>query len=89
MHCQIVKHLIAIELQHGEEGFLRHLHVANLLHAFLTAFLLLQQLTLTAHVTAIALRCHVLTHLLHGFSGDDLAADGCLDGDVELLAGQA
>ena len=33
--------LILIQLQHSEEGFLGHLHVADLLHALLAAFLFL------------------------------------------------
>ena len=73
--------------QDGEEGFLRHLHIADLLHAFLAALLLLKQLALTAHVTAIALGCDILTYLLHRLTGNDLGADRCLDGDIELLTG--
>ena len=64
---------------------MRHLHIANLLHTLLAFLLLLEQLTLTAHVTAIALGQHILAHLLHRLAGDNLGADGCLNGDVELL----
>ena len=76
----------SIQLEHCEEGLLRYLHVANLLHAFLTLLLLLQQFALTAHVTAVALGRHVLAHLLHRLTGNDLGANGGLDGNVKLLA---
>ena len=65
-----------------------YLDVANLLHAFLASLLLFQQFALTAHVTAVALGQHVLTHLLDGFAGDDLRADSSLNGDIELLEKQ-
>lgn len=47
-------------VQNGEERFLRKLDVTDLLHAFLTVFLLLQQLFLTADVAAVAFRRDVL-----------------------------
>ena len=49
-------------------------------------FLLFQQLALSGDVAAVAFGRHVLAHGLDRFAGDDLGADGCLDGDVELLA---
>lgn len=67
------------------ERFLRQLDVADLLHAFLTVFLFLQQLFLTADVTAVAFRQHVFTQLLHGGTRDDVRADRRLNRDVELL----
>ena len=78
---------ILVELEHGEEGLLRHLHVADLLHALLTLLLLLEKLALTRYVATVALGRHVLAHLLHRLAGDNLATDGGLDGNVELLAG--
>ena len=66
---------------------MRYFHIANLLHAFLASLLLLQQLALTAHVTTVALGGYVLAHLLDGLTGNDLGTDGCLYGNVELLAG--
>ena len=64
------------------------MHVAYLLHAFLAAFLFLEELALAAHVASVALCQHVLAHLLHRLAGDDLGSDGGLYGDVELLARQ-
>jgi hypothetical protein len=40
-----------------------------------------------AHVAAVALGEDVFAEGLDGFAGDDLAADGGLDGDFELVAG--
>ena len=48
-------------------------------------FLFLQQLFLTADVTAVAFRQHVFTQLLHGGARDDVRADRRLNRDVELL----
>jgi len=79
--------LLLIQLEDGEEGFLRYLYVAYLLHAFLASFLLFEQLALAAHITTIALGGHVFAYLLDGFTGDDLGSDGGLHGDVELLSG--
>ena len=64
---------------------MRHLNVANLLHALLTLLLLFEQFTLTAHVTTIALCRYVLAHLLHRFSGNNFGAYSSLDSNVELL----
>src|SRR3546814_12896490 len=46
-------------LQHGEEGLLRDLHAADLLHPLLAFLLLLQQLLLARSVATIALGQHV------------------------------
>ncbi len=46
-----------------DERLLRHFHVAEHLHALLAGFLLLQQLTLTRDVAAIALCQHVLAQM--------------------------
>ena len=78
--------MLIVELEHCEEGCLRHLHVADLLHAFLASLLLLEEFALTTYVTSVALRCNVLAYLLYGFSCYDFASDSCLDGYVELLA---
>ena len=50
--------------------------------------LLFQQLPLSADVTAIALRRHVLAQRLGGFARHDLGTDGSLYRNVELLARQ-
>ena len=44
---------MSIQLQHGEERFLWHLNVSDLLHTFLASLLFLQQFALTAHVAMI------------------------------------
>ena len=75
-----------IQFEDGQERRLRNLDVADLTHAFLTGFLFLQQLALTGDVAAVALRRHVLTHLTHRLTGDDLRTNGRLDGDVELVS---
>jgi hypothetical protein len=55
---------------------------------FFFAFLLLvEKLALTADVTAVALRGHVLSHFTHVVTSDDLATDSGLDGDLEHLRG--
>ena len=41
----------------------------------------------TITLTAVAFGRHILTHLFYGLSGNNLCTDGCLDGNVELLAG--
>src|SRR5262247_2473353 len=74
-------------LEDGQEGLLRHFHLAHLLHALLTLLLLLEELALARDVAAVALGGHVLAHGLHGFPRDDAAADGRLDGDLEHLTG--
>src|SRR5437764_14789465 len=70
----------------GNEGGLGNLHLAELAHALLALFLLLEQLALAADVAAIALGEHVLPERLHGLARDDTAADRGLDRDLEKLA---
>lgn len=77
----------SVELEDFEEGLLGYLYVADLLHALFASLLLLEELALTADVTSVALGSDVFAYLLDGFTGDDLGADGCLDGDVKLLSG--
>ena len=79
---------MSIQLQHGEERFLWHLNVSDLLHTFLASLLFLQQFALTAHVAAVALGKHVFAHLLHRLAGNDLCTDSSLDSYIELLARQ-
>jgi hypothetical protein len=74
-----------VDLQHGEEGFLRDFHAPDLLHALLAFLLLLQQLLLARHVAAIALGQHVLAQRLDRGARDDLRADRGLDRHVEHL----
>ena len=78
----------SVQFEYGQESLLRHLHVADFLHFLLTTLLFFEQLTLTAHVAAVALGRHVFAQLLHRFAGDDFRADGRLDRNVKLLSGQ-
>ena len=55
-------------------------------HPLLALLLFLEELALAGDVAAVALRRHVLADLAHCLAGDDFRADGCLDGNVELLA---
>jgi hypothetical protein len=59
---------------------------ADGLHPLLALLLLLEQLALAGHVAAVALGGDVLAEALDGLAGDDLAADGALEGDLELVA---
>ena len=77
--------LLLSDLEHGEERFLRDLDLADVLHALLAFFLLLEQLLLARDVAAITLGEHVLAQRLDGRAGDDMAADGRLHGDLEHL----
>ena len=79
---------VLIQFEDGEEGFLGHFDVTDLFHALLASFLFLKEFALTADVAAVALGEDILAHLLDGLAGNDLGADSCLNGDVELLTGQ-
>ena len=59
---------------------------AQLAHLLFALFLLFQQLFLAGDVAAVALGQHVLAHGLDRLTGDDLAADGRLNGDLEEVA---
>src|SRR6185436_16295660 len=72
--------------QHRQERLLRYLHRAQLLHALLALFLLLEELALARHVAAVALREDVLAQCLHRRARDHLAADRGLDRHLEHLA---
>src|SRR5436190_3290067 len=71
--------------EHRQEGLLRDLDSADTLHPLFPFLLLLQQLALAADIAAVALGQHVLAQRLDRFPGDDAAADGRLDGDLEHL----
>src|SRR6266852_5830282 len=72
-------------LEDRQERLLRHLDLADLLHALLALLLLLEQLPLARDVAPIALGGDVIAHGLDGLARDHAAADGRLDGDfIEL-----
>src|ERR1700752_3197334 len=73
----------AIDLQRGNEGFLRDVDLAELPHLLLAFLLLLQKLALTRDVAAVALCGDVLAQRAHGLARDHLAADRRLDWDLE------
>ena len=73
--------------QYGKEGRLWQLHVSHHLHPLLSFLLLFQKLALAGDVAAVALGQHVLAQGVHRLTGDNLASDGTLDGNLELLAG--
>src|SRR5690606_10264097 len=70
-----------------DEGLLGDLDPPEALHALLALLLLLEELALAGDVAAVELGRDVLAVDLDRLPGDDLAADGRLDRDVELLAG--
>src|SRR5687767_4381514 len=72
-------------LQHRQERLLRNLHRADLLHAFLAFFLLVEELALARDVAAVALGQHVLAQRLHVLARDDMPADRRLHRHVEHL----
>lgn len=53
--------IVVIHGKHSHEGFLRHLHTTDGLHALLSFLLLLQKLFLTGDIPSIAFRQHVFS----------------------------
>ena len=60
--------------------------VPNWRMRFLPSFCFSNSFFFARDVAAVALGQHVLAHGFHRLAGDDLAADGRLDRDLELLA---
>ena len=77
--------LVAV-VEDRQERLLRDLDVADLLHPLLAFLLLLEQLALAGDVAAVALGGDVLAEGRDRLAGDDLAADGGLERDLELVA---
>src|ERR1700751_674555 len=73
----------AIHLQRGNESFLRNVDLAELPHLLLAFLLLLQKLAFARDVATVAFCGDVLAYRAHGFARDHLAADRCLDRDLE------
>ena len=73
-------------LQDRHERLLRDVDAAHPLHALLAFLLLLEQFALAGDVAAVALGGDVLADGLDRLAGDDLAADGGLEGDLEEVA---
>src|SRR5581483_825268 len=74
-----------LRFENREEGFLRNLNLAYLFHTFLAGRLFRPQFPLPRDVAAVALRGDILADRGDGFSGDDPAADGRLDGDFKQM----
>ena len=66
---------------------MRDINLSDGLHPLLTFFLLLEELALAGDVAAVTLRGHVLAHGTDALTGNDLAADSGLDGDLIHLDG--
>ena len=78
--------VVAVELEHGGERLAGQGDAAELAHLLFALFLLFQQFFLAGDVAAVALGQHILAHGLDRLAGDDLAADGRLNGDLEEVA---
>src|SRR3954451_4271479 len=74
-----------VQVEHSQKRLLRSLAATDALHPLLALFLLLEQLSLTRDVAAVALREHVLPPRLDRLARDDPRADRGLDRDVEHL----
>src|SRR5437899_2883148 len=75
-----------VNLQDREEGFLRDLDRAHLLHAPFSFLLLREELALPGNVAAVAFGGHVLAQRANRFARDHLGTDRGLDHDLEQLA---
>jgi hypothetical protein len=60
---------------------------ADAFHSFFTGLLFFEKLSLPCNVSAVAFLQDIFPQSRLGFPGNDLAADRCLDGDFELVAG--
>src|SRR4051812_31018987 len=84
--CLVTRTSGVADFQNRKEGFLRNFDTADLLHALLALFLLLEELAFTRDVAAVTLRRDVLADRLDRFARDDAAADRCLQCDFEHLS---
>src|SRR5207248_463262 len=73
------------QLQHCHKGFLGDFHVADPLHSLLALGLLLEELSLSGDVAAVAFGENVLAHRGDRFPGDDPTSDRRLDWHLEKL----
>ena len=77
--------VLVVGAEDGDESLLRDVDVADFLHAFLAFALLVKKFAFAGDVAAVAFGENVLAELADVFTGDDLAADGTLDGDFKHL----
>ena len=78
--------LLPICGKYGDEGFLRDLDLADLFHLGLALLLFFEEFFLAGYVAAVTFGRHVFAIGLDRRAGDDLAADGALDRNLELMA---
>src|SRR3954452_5884461 len=78
---------LLLEPERLDEGLLRHLDPADVLHPPLALLLLLEELALAGDVAAVALGQHVLALRLDRLACDHPSTDGRLDRHVEQLPG--
>src|SRR5436190_12334657 len=69
-----------------DKGFLWNVDGAEGFHALFPFLLFLEQLAFAGDVAAVAFGGDIFAQGADGFAGDDLAADGPLDGHGVLLA---
>ena len=62
LHLILIRNSLIIKLQHSKKCFLRHFHISDLAHSFLTFFLFFQQFTFTADITTITFGGNIFTH---------------------------
>jgi len=74
-------------LEDADEGVLGDVDFADGFHLGFALLLLLEEFAFAGDVAAVAFGGDVFAHGGDGFAGDDLAADGGLDGDDEHLGG--
>ena len=82
----MVDFLTVVGFKDFDEGLLRDRDFPEFFHLFLALFLLVPKFAFAADVAAVTFGCYVFGHGVEGFSGDDFAANSCLDGDFKHLA---
>src|SRR5678815_2148674 len=79
--------MFMLGFQHLDKGFLWDIDRAEGFHPLLALLLFLEELSLSCDVTTVAFGGYVLAHGADGFTGNNLAADGGLNGNLILLSG--
>src|SRR5512145_935933 len=78
--------LFLIERKNRHKGSLRDFDIADHLHALFALFLLLQQLSFSSDIAAVALAQHILAERADSLAGNNLATDCSLNRHLEHLA---
>src|SRR3954470_22966147 len=79
--------IFMLGFKHFDKGFLWNIDRAEGFHALLAFLLFLKELSLSGDVTTVAFGSNVLAHGADGFTGNNLPANGGLNGDLILLGG--